>query len=105
MFNISFTECLEKRRISKTKIVSRFTRIYSCLCLNKIQKGIIAGLTLCDKRTRKLSEYTMATRQMTSEYNAWLAFFVYYTHTYIVCSSDSKSGNWYDNELQTAQIS
>lgn len=28
-----------------------------------------------------------------------------YTYTYIMCSSDSKSGNWYDNELQTAQIS
>lgn len=42
----------------------------------------MAGLTLCDKRMRELSEYTMATRQMTSEYNAWLAFFAYYTHTH-----------------------
>lgn len=24
-------------------------------------------------------------------------------HTHTMCSSDSKSGNWYDNELQTAQ--
>lgn len=57
-------------------------------------------------RTRKLSEYTMAAKRMTSEYDAWLAFSLTAPlRTLCVCPSDSKSGNWYDNELQTTRTS